>query len=114
MMISRKSNFLISILVLSSIFLTSCGGFTLEGLLPGFGAKSETEGMIEVTFFVQLPLNTPEEDVIYLSLLDEVTGLGVNATAHPLEPVIGGANLDQGRFYTTTLTVPQHSVLKYR
>ncbi|HDD55724.1 MAG: hypothetical protein DRI65_01535 [Chloroflexota bacterium] len=114
MMISRKSNFLISFLILSSIFLSSCGGFSLEGLLSGWGAKSETEGMIEVTFFVQLPPNTPEEDLIYLSLLDEVTGLGVNATAQPLEPVGGEANRDQGPVYTTTLTVPQHSVLKYR
>lgn len=114
MVVPRKINLLISIMILSSLLLSSCGEFTLEGLLPGSKSKSESEGLVEVTFYLQIPLNTPTEDTIYLSLLDEVTGLGVNATAHPMELVSGEVDPDQGLIYTVTLTVPQHTVLKYR
>jgi hypothetical protein len=114
MVAPRKINFLISFLILSSLLLSSCNGFSLEELLPGYKSQSESELMVEVNFYVQIPLNTPEDDVIYLSLLDEVTGLGVNATAHPMEPALGVTSNVQGAVYTTTLTVPQHSVLKYR
>ena len=114
MTVSRKAHILVSILILVSLSLSSCGVIDLEGILPGSGSNDLQEVMVEVTFYVQIPLNTPEDDIIYLSLLDEVTGLGVNATAHPMEPAIGESNTDQGLLYTTTLTVPQHAVLKYR
>ena len=114
MVVSRKSNFLIGFMVLFSILFSSCSGFSLKGLLPGSSSDSEEELLVEVTFFVQVPLNTPAEDVVYLSILDEVTGLGVNASAHPMEPVFEEADLSQGLIYTTKLTIPQHSVLKYR
>lgn len=114
MTVSRKTNLLISLLILSSLLLSSCGDFSLEDLLPGSKSNSEEETMVEVTFFVQIPFNTPREDTIYLSLLDEVTGLGVNATAHPLEPALGEATSGQESIYSTTLIVPQHSILKYR
>jgi hypothetical protein len=70
--------------------------------------------MVEISFFVQLPLNTPEGEIIYISTLDEVTGLGVNAQAHPLEPALGEDNLDQGPIYKTNLTVPRGTIIKYR
>jgi len=114
MAVSRKTFFLISLMILISTLTSSCSGFSLEGLLPGSRSNPEEDLMVEVTFYVQVPLNTPAEEVVYLSLLDEVTGLGVNATAHPLEPVFGESDLSQGLIYTTKLTVPQHSVLKYR
>ncbi len=114
MMVPRKTSLLISILILSSLLISSCGDFSLADLLPGSGSISEDEVLVEVTFFVQIPLNTPTEDTIYLSLLDEVSGLGVNASAHPMEPAPGDANTAQETIFTTTLTVPQHSILKYR
>ncbi len=114
MVVPRKSYFLISIIILFSLLISSCSDFSLKNLLPGSAANLDEDLMVEVSFYVQVPLNTPEEDTIYLSLLDEVTGLGVNATAHPMEPVYAEANLSQGLIYQTTLTVPQHSVLKYR
>lgn len=110
----RKTYFLVCCLILSSLLFSSCDGFSLQDLLPGSGSKSQAAELVEVAFYVQVPANTPGEDTIYLSLLDEVTGLGVNATAHPLEPVRGGDQPDQGMIYTTTLTIPQHAVLKYR
>lgn len=111
MKVNQKSTFLISILIISSLLISSCGDFTLESLLPGSKSKSDEEPMVEVTFYVEVPINTPFEETIYLSLLDEVTGLGVNATAHPLEPSPGEGS---SNFYTTTLLIPQHSILKYR
>lgn len=114
MVAPRKTYFLISFLILSSLIFSSCNGFSLEELIPGLKSQDDSELMVEVTFYVQIPLNTPEGETIYLSLLDEVTGLGVNATAHPMLPAYGEANPDQGAVYTTTLIVPQHAVLKYR
>ena len=114
MVVSRKKYFPISVFILFSLLFSSCSGFSLEGLLPGAAPKSDEDLMIEVTFYVQVPINTPTEETIYLSLLDEVTGLGVNASAHPMEPVLGEADASQGLTYTTTLTIPQHAVIKYR
>lgn len=114
MMAPRKIRSLIGILILCSALLSSCEGFSLEGLLPGSKTPADTDLMVETTFYVQVPINTPLDDVIYLSLLDEVTGLGVNASAHPMEPAYEETGLDQGPIYKTTVTVPQHSVLKYR
>lgn len=111
---TRTRLFLISLIALSSLLLGSCSGNPLTDLLPGQGPAQTGETMVEVTFYVQVPLNTPDGEIIYLSLLDEVTGLGVNATAHALEPAIGEENVDQGLLYTTTLQVPLGSILKYR
>ena len=114
MPVPSKRFFLFSLIALSSLLLGSCSGITLTDLLPGQGSTQPGETMVEVTFYVQIPLNTPDGEIIYLSLLDEVTGLGVNATAHELEPAIGEENVDQGLLYTATLLVPQGSILKYR
>ncbi|TFG49250.1 MAG: hypothetical protein E4H33_02660, partial [Anaerolineales bacterium] len=114
MSVSTNKPFFISLILLVSLFLSSCSGISLESIFSSVGSKNPIESMIEVTFYVQLPLNTPEGEIIYLSTLDEVTGLGVNATAHPMEPALGETNLDQGLIYSTTLAVPQHTILKYR
>jgi len=82
--------------------------------MPEFGNSQPAPELVEINFYVQLPLNTPEGEIIYISTLDEETGLGVNAQAHPLEPALGEDNLDQGPVYKTSLTVPQHSIIKYR
>ena len=109
----NKRNFS-ALIILVSLLLGSCSGFSLDGILSNLNPSGPADSMVEVTFYVQIPLNTPEGEIIYLSTLDEVTGLGVNATAHPLEPALGEVNIDQGLIYKTTLTVPQHSILKYR
>ena len=114
MSVPVKNRIVLSILLLCSFFLTSCGSFSLENLLPGSGSKESPVVMVEATFYVQVPLNTPEGEIIYLSTLDEVTGLGVNAEAHPLESILGEAEIDEGLLYSVTLTVPQYSIIKYR
>jgi len=102
------------LILLISVVLNSCSGISLDSFLPNSDSSETSILMVEVTFYVQIPLNTPEGEVIYLSTLDEVTGLGVNADAHPMEPAVGEDNLDQGLIYKATLTVPQHSIIKYR
>jgi hypothetical protein len=114
MSVSFPKRILLTLILLLSFFLSSCGAFSLDDIFPNMNPDPSTEVMVEVTFFVQVPLNTPEGEIIYLSTLDEVTGLGVNATAHPMEPALGDTNLDQGLIYQTTLSVPQHAILKYR
>jgi hypothetical protein len=114
MSVPPKIRFFLSFVLLFSFCLTSCESISLENILPGSGSDEPAAVMVEATFYVQVPLNTPEGEIIYLSTLDEVTGLGVNAEAHPLEPSMGEADLDQGLIYSVTLTVPQHSIIKYR
>lgn len=75
---------------------------------------SSTSPMVEVTFYVQVPPETPGEEPVYLSTLDEVTGLGVNAEAHVMEAAMGETTAEEGLTYKKTLTVPAGSVLKYR
>lgn len=77
-------------------------------------AGTPIQQMTEVTFTVRAPVNTPLEETIYLSTLDEVTGLGVNAQAHRMDPAVGESDLEHGLVYRTTLTVPLHTTLKYR
>lgn len=86
----------------------------IERYLPQIHSMGEPEPMVEMTFFVKVPPETPTEEPVFLSTLDEVTGLGVNAQAHPMEPVFGESSPQEGLTYKTTLTVPQHSLIKYR
>ncbi len=62
----------------------------------------------EVDFRVQIPENTPTTDSIYLTLLDEVTGLYLNARSYPLT-----LDTDSGIF-STRLQLPVGSLVKYR
>ncbi len=114
MSVPVRNRILVSVLLLCSLILSSCASISFANFLPGTRVDEPAVVMVEATFYVQLPLNTPEGELIYLSTLDEVTGLGVNAQAHPLEPVLGDTNVDQGLIYSATLTVPQYSIIKYR
>ena len=79
MSVSRSKWILLSFFFLVSFALSSCGSVSLGDIFPNRTTDSSDEVMVDVTFFVQIPLNTPEGEIIYLSTLDEVTGLGVNA-----------------------------------
>lgn len=114
MSISRPNRLLVTFLLLAGFILSSCESTSLGDIVPNLKTDSTDTPMVDVTFYVQIPLNTPEGELIYLSTLDEVTGLGVNATAHQLEPALGTANLDQGLIYQTTLSVPEDTIIKYR
>lgn len=62
----------------------------------------------EVDFRVVIPENTPTTDSIYLTLLDEVTGLYLNARSYPL-----ALDADSGVF-STQLQLPVGSIVRYR
>jgi hypothetical protein len=55
-----------------------------SGILPTFTPEPSLEAT-DITFQVQLPENTPAGETIFLSVLDEVTGLALNPEYHPME-----------------------------
>lgn len=65
-----------------------------------------------ITFRVTVPANTPPGETIYLSLLDEVTGLALNATDLTMEE----AHTPSGgpRTYSLTLPLPVNAEIQYR
>jgi hypothetical protein len=60
-----------------------------------------------VTFYVEIPIDTPVNEPILLSLLDEVTGLALNTRRYPLEKI-------DETHYSITLPFRLGSILKYR
>jgi hypothetical protein len=72
----------------------------------------ETPPMAEIQFNVSVPDNTPPDTSIYLTILDEVTGLALNAQAYPLND----DSNDNGSGHSFSLTLPFQlgSVVKYR
>lgn len=60
-----------------------------------------------VTFEVQVPQETPFDQPIYLTVLDEVTGLALNAKRYEMEAV-------EDFVYAVDLTLPVGSMIKYK
>ncbi len=70
-----------------------------------------------VTFQVQVPDDTPDDDEIYLSILDEVTGLALNADYVPMEnlvPLEGNRSEESSRILSANLPYEVGSIVKYR
>ncbi len=61
----------------------------------------------DVTFEVTLPAALLPGEKVVVSVLDEVTGLALNAVNYPLEP-------KEGLTYSAVLPIPLNSVVKYR
>ncbi len=67
-----------------------------------------------ITFRVQVPANTPPETLVYLTVLDEVTGLAWNAQMNPMQPT-GDPDASGGySTYRLMLPLPIGSQVKYR
>ncbi len=63
---------------------------------------------VPVTFTVQVPADTPQDgSTVTLTLLDEVTGLGLNPRRVPMQPI-------GGQLYRVQVELSQGSVVKYR
>ena len=73
-------------------------------LLPA-GEQVIPEALI--TFYVETPADTPKDEPVLLSVLDEVTGLGLNAKRYPMEKI------DETHF-KLSLPVKLGSTIKYR
>jgi len=61
----------------------------------------------QVTFTVRLPDPLQANEVLALSILDEVTGLSLNAVDYPMNAV-------DTITYTSTLAIPDQALLTYR
>src|SRR5215211_7618047 len=61
----------------------------------------------EVTFTVRLPEPLPGNEVLAVSILDEVTGLALNAVDYQMTAV-------DAIIYTAKLAIPDQALLKYR
>ena len=61
----------------------------------------------EVTFTVRLPEPLPANEVLAISILDEVTGLALNAVDYQMTAV-------DTITYTATLAIPDQALIKYR
>ena len=60
-----------------------------------------------IEFHVQLPPDTPTREPVYLTVLDEVTGLGLNAKRYEMQA-------EDDLNYAVTLRFPVGSIIKYR
>ncbi len=90
------------------IMLASCDLLpppSAPGVQPTPLPASPTKAL--VTFYVTIPENSPPGESVVLSVLDEVTGLGLNPRRYTMELV------DDGR-YVLGLPLPLGTVLKYR
>lgn len=66
----------------------------------------------QINFRVQLPPNTPPGTIVFLTILDEVTGLVLNSSSFPMEEE---AVSEQGlRTYSLRLTFKLGSIVQYR
>lgn len=66
----------------------------------------------EVTFTVQVPENTPPDEIVYLSILDEVTGLAINAENYPMQEITPEGQA--ARVFSLNLPFSVGAVVKYR
>ena len=84
---------------------------TTEGEQDKSPAETETAPLAYaiVTFRALVPEDTPIDDPVYINILDEVTGLYLNAVSHEME-------LDEelSAVYKVSLPFPIGSVVKYR
>jgi hypothetical protein len=72
----------------------------------------ETPPMAEIQFNVTVPDNTPPDTSIYLTILDEVTGLALNAQAYPMDE--DPNSTEPGRTYILSLPFQLGTGVKYR
>lgn len=85
------------------LLLAACTSASGAGGLTNYNLPDSAE----VTFTVLVPENTPKSQTISLDVLDEITGLDLNAERHPMQ-----AQGDSD--YTVKLSVPTGTLLKYR
>jgi hypothetical protein len=75
--------------------------------------NDSTYPLAEMEFIAKIPENTPPDHAIYISVLDEVTGLALNATLHQM--MLDEENSDiSNRLYKVKIPFPVGSTVKYR
>ena len=116
---SRPHLFVISTILLIALVLAACQNLipptqeqvaqtpAVEEDLPTAEPLAPAQ-KTEVTFQVQVPENTPEGTGVFLVLLDEVTGLSLNAESYPME------STDTAGIYSLSLPFPLGAAVTYR
>ena len=74
---------------------------------PPTSEPVEIDPLATITFQVEVPVDTPPGQPVMLSLLDEVTGLGLNISRQEMQKVSEST-------YTLTLPFPVGAIIKYR
>ena len=74
---------------------------------PPTGPSPTPQARAEVKFTVRLPAPLAANEVLAISVVDEVTGISLNAVDYQLTAV-------DTITYSTTLTIPDHAIIKYR
>ena len=67
-----------------------------------------------IEFQVEIPGKLSVNDKIYLSVLDEVTGLALNAKHYPMQLINGDESSRQSNLYSVSLPFGIGSLVKYR
>src|SRR5689334_25092404 len=90
-----------------SLFQTPAGPGTSTQTPVIAGPTSTPRPVAQTTFIVSLPEPLQPGETLALAILDEVTGLSLNATYYPM-------SARDALTYTAVLPLPQNSVIKYR
>jgi hypothetical protein len=113
-LLSRRILLFIIILALASqscaISLIEWPSFPTAGPTNPTGPTGPTATPLpraEVTFTVRLPEPLPANEILVVSILDEVTGLALNAVDYQMTMV-------DAITYTAKLAIPDQALLKYR
>lgn len=108
---SRQFLLFIIILALSSqacaISLLEWPTTPASGTTVPTGPTSTPPPRAQMTFTVRLPEPLPANEILAISVVDEVTGLALNPVDYQMTPV-------DTITYTTTLAIPDKAVIKYR
>lgn len=105
-------------LVLASLFVLALNGCTFSINVPGFNPPTAVPPTLSgpvptprpsapITFKVTLPTPLLQGEVLYLSVLDEVTGLGLNPVNHAMQGM-------DSLHYTVTIPFANYSIVQYR
>lgn len=99
------------LILLASMVLSACGQVpnpsTDVGQPAVIGTGKVDENLVAVQFHVELPAALADKETLYLDIVDEVTGLALNANRFELEA-------DDDTHYSAQIALPPNSVTKYR
>lgn len=105
-----KTSAIILLITFAGILLTSC---QLQQTIPSTETPAanspspETKYYAKTVFFVNTPENDESNSEIYLAILDEVTGLALNAKLHRMDKV-------ESNLYQVEIDLPVGTIVKYR
>ena len=80
---------------------------TQPGVVTPVGSSPTPPPIAQTTFVAILPEPLAAGEILFLTVLDEVTGLSLNATNYQMQP-------RDAQTYTANLPLPLNSVIKYR